>query len=53
MNFLANSQLGELQKFLTIGYLEGSVTFERCADQAPADDRARMIADPRDILLTN
>src|SRR5712691_610494 len=54
MNALANSQLRELQKFLTIGYPEGPpVTFDRYTGQESADDRARIIADPPDILLTN
>ena len=54
MNALANSQLRELQKFLTIGYPEGPlVTFDRYTGQESRDDRARIIADPPDILLTN
>jgi len=54
MNALANSQLRELQKFLTIGYSAGlPVTFDRYTGQESADDRARIIADPPDILLTN
>ncbi len=54
MNALANSQLRELQKFLTIGYPAGPlVTFDRYTGQESADDRARIIADPPDILLTN
>jgi DEAD/DEAH box helicase len=54
MNALANSQLGELRKFLTIGYPAGPlVTFDRYTGQESAEDRARIIADPPDILLTN
>ena len=54
MNALANSQLRELQKFLTIGYPEGPpVTFDRYTGQESAEDRARIIANPPDILLTN
>ena len=54
MNALANSQLRELQKFLTIGYPAGPpVTFDRYTGQESPDDRARIIADPPDILLTN
>jgi superfamily II DNA/RNA helicase len=54
MNALANSQLRELQKFLTIGYREGPpVTFDRYTGQESTEDRARIIADPPDILLTN
>ena len=54
MNALANSQLRELEKFLTIGYPEGPpVTFDRYTGQESAEDRARIIANPPDILLTN
>ena len=54
MNALANSQLRELQKFLTIGYPAGPpVTFDRYTGQESQDDRARIIANPPDILLTN
>jgi superfamily II DNA/RNA helicase len=54
MNALANSQLGELRKFLKIGYPGGPpVTFDRYTGQEPAKDRARIIAGPPDILLTN
>src|SRR5215471_7731651 len=54
MNALANSQRRELQKFLKIGYLDGPpVTFDRYTGQESAEDRARIIANPPDILLTN
>ena len=54
MNALANSQLRELRKFLRIGYPDGPpVTFDRYTGQESAEDRARIIADPPDILLTN
>jgi ATP-dependent helicase YprA (DUF1998 family) len=54
MNALANSQRRELQKFLEIGYPDGPpVTFDRYTGQESADDRARIIANPPDILLTN
>jgi len=54
MNALANSQLRELEKFLKIGYPQGPpVTFDRYTGQESAEDRARIIADPPDILLTN
>src|ERR1039457_2795204 len=54
MNALANSQLRELEKFLKIGYPDGPpVTFERYTGQESAEDRARIIANPPDILLTN
>jgi superfamily II DNA/RNA helicase len=55
MNALANSQLGELQKFLTRGYPDGQppVRFGRYTGQESAEDRKRLIASPPDILLTN
>src|SRR5579875_2174049 len=55
MNALANSQLGELRKFLTIGYPDGQppVRFGRYTGQESADDRKQLIASPPDILLTN
>jgi hypothetical protein len=54
MNALANSQRRELEKFLTVGYPAGPpVTFERYTGQESAEDRARIIAKPPDILLTN
>jgi ATP-dependent helicase YprA (DUF1998 family) len=55
MNALANSQLGELQKFLTIGYPDGQppVQFGRYTGQESAEDRKRLIASPPDLLLTN
>src|SRR5215472_6385197 len=55
MNALANSQLGELSKFLQTGYPEGQppVSFARYTGQESADRRAEIIADPPDILLTN
>ncbi len=55
MNALANSQLGELDKFLKFGYPEGGepVTFARYTGQESPDERRRILADPPDILLTN
>ena len=54
MNALANSQLGELEKFLTRGYPAGPpVTFARYTGQESSEQRRRIIADPPDILLTN
>jgi len=54
MNALANSQRGELEKFLQIGYPAGPpVTFARYTGQESAQDRDRIIKDPPDILLTN
>lgn len=55
MNALANSQLGELEKFLTFGYGRGNepVTFARYTGQEQGEDRERILRDPPDILLTN
>jgi hypothetical protein len=55
MNALANSQLGELQKFLTIGYPDGQppVRFGRYTGQESPEARKQLIANPPDILLTN
>jgi ATP-dependent helicase YprA (DUF1998 family) len=54
MNALANSQLRELEKFLTIGFPEGPpVSFERYTGQESQEDRASIISRPPDILLTN
>jgi ATP-dependent helicase YprA (DUF1998 family)/very-short-patch-repair endonuclease len=55
MNALANSQAGELEKFLKEGFPEGAspVTFARYTGQESEDQRNRIIATPPDILLTN
>jgi len=55
MNALANSQSGELKKFLVDGYLDGQepVTFARYTGQERDQERERIIANPPDILLTN
>ncbi len=55
MNALANSQVGELEKFLKFGYPEGGepVTFARYTGQESPDERKRILAEPPDILLTN
>ena len=55
MNALANSQIGELEKFLCRGYPKGHppVTFRRYTGQESDDDRKQIIASPPDILLTN
>jgi very-short-patch-repair endonuclease len=54
MNALANSQHGELKKFLYFGY-DGKppVTFERYTGQERDEERDRIMANPPDILLTN
>jgi len=55
MNALANSQAQELEKFLVHGYPAGGspVTFRRYTGQESEEERAAIIADPPDILLTN
>jgi len=55
MNALANSQLGELKKFLEHGYPQGRppVTFRRYTGQESEQERQEIIANPPDILLTN
>jgi ATP-dependent helicase YprA (DUF1998 family) len=55
MNALANSQMGELEKFLCYGYPDGKgpVTFRRYTGQEKDEEREEIIADPPDILLTN
>ena len=55
MNALANSQYGELTKFLNDGYPDGKgpVTFARYTGQESDEERQRIIANPPDILLTN
>ncbi|WP_108720193.1 DEAD/DEAH box helicase [Miniimonas sp. S16] len=55
MNALANSQREELAKFLTEGFGDGNepVTYARYTGQESEDERAAILADPPDILLTN
>jgi len=55
MNALANSQVGELDKFLHHGFPEGHppVTYARYTGQESQDDRKQIIENPPDILLTN
>lgn len=55
MNALANSQYGELGKFLNNGYPDGKgpVTFARYTGQESDEERQRIMANPPDILLTN
>ncbi|MBK9751361.1 MAG: DEAD/DEAH box helicase [Chloroflexi bacterium] len=55
MNALANSQEGELRKFLVDGYPPDSspVTFARYTGQENEQARQRIITHPPDILLTN
>ena len=51
MNALANSQLGELEKFL--GKTAPKVTYERYTGQEDRKTRDSILANPPDILLTN
>jgi ATP-dependent helicase YprA (DUF1998 family) len=51
MNALANSQVGELEKFL--GTAAPKVTFDRYTGQESKKDREAILASPPDILLTN
>jgi ATP-dependent helicase YprA (DUF1998 family) len=55
MNALANSQAGELEKFLNEGYPQGQspVTFARYTGQENEQERQRIMTHPPDILLTN
>lgn len=53
MNALANSQLGELEKFLKEGFDRPPVTFRRYTGQEKEEERAEIIEAKPDILLTN
>lgn len=55
MNALANSQAGELEKFLSRGYPDGRgpVRFARYTGQEKEDERHQIWAEPPDIILTN
>lgn len=55
MNALANSQFGELEKFLCYGYSKDKppVTFKCYTGQEKGQIRDQIIANPPDILLTN
>ncbi len=55
MNALANSQAGELEKFLKFGFPDndGPVTYARYTGQESQEEREAIIAKPPDILLTN
>jgi ATP-dependent helicase YprA (DUF1998 family) len=52
---LANSQAGELEKFICRGYPEGNrpVAFKRYTGQENDEENQAIIAHPPDILLTN
>lgn len=55
MNALANSQEGELEKFLRYGYPDGNgpVTFAKYTGQESDTTRLEIMRTPPDILLTN
>lgn len=55
MNALANSQHGELEKFLKFGFDDGRgpVTFARYTGQEREEEKDAILAHPPDILLTN
>ncbi|MBI2480159.1 MAG: DEAD/DEAH box helicase, partial [Planctomycetia bacterium] len=55
MNALCNSQFGELEKFLCVGFGPGKepVRFERYTGQESQDRRDEITRNPPDILLTN
>jgi ATP-dependent helicase YprA (DUF1998 family) len=55
MNALANSQKGELEKYLTLGSFadQHGVRFKRYTGQENKQEREEIINDPPDILLTN
>lgn len=53
MNALANSQLGELEKYLNHGFGQAPVSFKRYTGQDSEDERKAIIENPPDILLTN
>ena len=55
MNALANSQFGELEKFLCNGYPKGQepVKFRRYTGQERMEERNEIVTNPPDILLTN
>jgi ATP-dependent helicase YprA (DUF1998 family) len=55
MNALANSQAGELEKFLKHPYADGHrpVTFRRYTGQEKDEERQQIKAHPPDIILTN
>ncbi len=55
MNALANSQIGELNKYINFGYPggKGLIKFERYTGQESDEQRKPILDDPPDILLTN
>lgn len=55
MNALANSQFGELEKFIQFGYPHGAepLRYARYTGQENDAQREAILADPPDIVLTN
>jgi ATP-dependent helicase YprA (DUF1998 family) len=55
MNALANSQYGELEKFIHWGFDQGQtkVKFAKYTGQENEEERKAILTDPPDILLTN
>ncbi|MFH1465603.1 MAG: DEAD/DEAH box helicase [Pseudomonadota bacterium] len=53
MNALANSQRGELEKYLGHGFAAPPVTFARYTGQESEEEREAIVERPPDILLTN
>lgn len=55
LNALANSQIGELDRFINEGYpnRKGPVTFARYTGQESDEEKLAIISNPPDILLTN
>ena len=55
MNALANSQMGELEKFLNFGYPDnkGVISYARYTGQENDEERQQILQSPPDIILTN
>lgn len=53
MNALANSQIGELSKFLNFGHDIPNIRFQRYTGQESEEVRQEILNNPPDILLTN
>lgn len=55
MNALANSQIGELEKYINYGYPDqkGPITFKRYTGQESDEEKNEIVSNPPDILLTN
>ena len=53
MNALANSQVGELEKYLVKNPSERKVTFAKYTGQEKTEERRAIVENPPDILLTN